>query len=387
MGSKYLSLEGLFMTPLNANTGLAYSVNGPQSNSYDQNDSALPANAQHAGGIFRSRATEDLQHSLAVGARAASPVLPAHNYMNPPLGGSGTDNPSAVRFTIGSDDESSDDDASPLSSLSSGPGSEPGGLMGLEQTLESLLLVKEADSAEGAVGGCVYGGGELILEESLTSSLNELASLFSAGKGGKDKAVESVRKELGQTIADSFTTARLEELHTIACRLESWQKTNCRLLEKCKVNPFDTYIPDLNTRGMVPIKFDDLINGMVNTGVMSGLGEGLDKIDSYLGGCDVTMLRHRHRLCTDMSKEVHKPILSFSFYQENLLDSQSPDLLFDGEELPDFTYLLDGDKNKDWNHLARELDAYFQPVFQALVEVGGAIPEDTLEEYFKSVVD
>ncbi|MGI2027399.1 hypothetical protein [Endozoicomonas acroporae] len=373
------------MTPPNANTGLANSVNGPLSNSYDQNDSALPANAQHTGGIFRSRATEDLQHSLAVGARAASAVLPAHNYMNPPLGG--TDSPSVARFTIGSDDESSDDDASPLSSLSSGPGPEPGGIMGLEQTLESLLLVKDADSAEGAVGGCVYCGGELILEESLTSSLNELASLSSAGKGASDKAVESVRKELGETIADSFTTARLEELHTIACRLESWQKTNCRLLEKCKVNPFDTYIPDFTTRGMVPIKFDDLINGIINTGVMPDLGKGLDKIDRYLGGCDVTMIRHRHRLCTDMSKDVHQPMLSLSFYQENILDSQFPDELFDGEELPDFTYLLDGDKSTDWNHLARELDAYLQPVFQALVEVGGAIPEDTLEEYFKSVVD
>ncbi|WBA86449.1 hypothetical protein [Endozoicomonas sp. GU-1] len=373
------------MTPPSANTGLANSVNGPLSNSYDQNDSALPANAQHAGGIFRSRATEDLQHSPAVGARTVSAVLPVQNYMNPALGE--TDNPSVVRFTVGSDDEQSDDDASPLSSLSSGPGSEPDCFIGLEQTLESLLLVKEADSTEGAVGGCAYCGGEQILEESLTSSLNELASISSAGKGASDKAVESVRKELGETIADSFTTARLEELHTIACRLELWQKMNCRLLEKCKVNSFDTYIPDLTTRGMVPIKFDDLINGIINTGVMSDLGKGLDKIDSYLRGCDVTMLRHRHRLCTDMSKDVHQPILSFSFYQENILDSQFPDELFDGEELPDFTYLLDGDKSTDWNHLARELDAYLQPVFQALVEVGGAIPEDTLEEYFKSVVD
>ncbi|WP_163373208.1 hypothetical protein [Endozoicomonas acroporae] len=312
-------------------------------------------------------------------------VLPAHNYMNPALGG--TDNPSVVRFTVGSDDESSDEDASPLSSLSSGPGSELGGFMGLEQTLESLLLVKEADSTEGAVGGCVHGGGELILEESLTSSLNELASISSAGKGGKDKAVESVRKELGETIADSFTTARLEELHTIACRIESWQKTNCRLLEKCKVNPLDTYIPDLTTRGMVPIKFDDLINGIINTAVMSDLGKGLDKIDSYLSGCDVTMLRHRHRLCTDMSKELHQPILALSFYQENVLASEYPEELFDGDELPDFTYLLDGDKNKDWNHLAHELDAYFQPVFQELGEVGGGVPAGTLEEYFQSVVD
>ncbi|WP_422467914.1 hypothetical protein [Endozoicomonas sp. ALC013] len=252
--------------------------------------------------------------------------------------------------------------------------------------LKSLLLVKDADSTEGAAGGCAYRGGELILEESLTSSLNELASISSAGKGASDKAVESVRKELGETIADYFTTARLEELHTIACRLESWQKTNCRLLEKCKVNSFDTYIPDLTTRGMVPIKFDDLINGIINTGVMSDLGKGLDKIDSYLRGCDVTMLRHSHRLCTDMSKDVHQPILSFSFYQENILDSQFPDEFFDGEELPDFTYLLDGDKNKDWNHLAHELDAYFQPVFQELGEVGGG-PAGTLEEYFQSVVD
>ncbi|WP_422490883.1 hypothetical protein [Endozoicomonas sp. ALE010] len=305
--------------------------------------------------------------------------------MNPALGG--TDNPSVVKFTVGSDDESSDDDASPLSSLSSGPGSEPDCFMELEQMLKSLLLVKDADSTEGAAGGCAYRGGELILEESLTSSLNELASISSAGKGASDKAVESVRKELGETIADYFTTARLEELHTIACRLESWQKTNCRLLEKCKVNSFDTYIPDLTTRGMVPIKFDDLINGIINTGVMSDLGKGLDKIDSYLRGCDVTMLRHSHRLCTDMSKDVHQPILSFSFYQENILDSQFPDEFFDGEELPDFTYLLDGDKNKDWNHLAHELDAYFQPVFQELGEVGGGGPAGTLEEYFQSVVD
>ncbi len=364
------------------NTGLAAYANGITSNGYDQDDYALPVDTQYAGGTFRSRAPEDHQRSLAVGARASSVVLPAYNYMNPPSGGSGTDNPSVVRFTIGSDDENSDDEPSPLSSLSSGPGSEPGDLMGLEQTLESLL-VGEAGSTEGAVGGYLCEREQIL--KALTLSLNKLASLSSSGKGGNDKAVDNAREKLGQMITNSITTARLKDWHEIACGIQSWQKTNCKLLEKYGVNPDEPKIPDLITRGMVPIKFDDFINGIANTGVMPNLGEGLEKIGTYLDGHDVTMLEHL--FCTDMSKEVHMPLLSFSFYRENLLDSQYPDDLLDGDELPDFTYLLDGDKNKDLNHLARELDAYFQPVFQAVREDGGSVPADTLEEYFQSVFD
>lgn len=383
MGNNYLSLQGLIMNLPSVTTGSAVFFNGIKSNGQDQDDSTLPANTQHAGGTFRSRAPEDQQRSLPVGNRASSAVLAAHNYMNPQPDGSETGHSSMARFTVGSDDENSDDNYSPLSSLSSNPGSEPADLRGLEQALENLA-VERSGSTEGAVGGRPYGYNQIL--ENLTLKLNKLASLSSPGRGGDDKAVDNARKKLGQMITDSITTARVEDWHEVACGIQSWQKANGSLLKKCGVKPSDPEIPDLIAQAMVPIKFDDFITGIANTGVMTDLSEGVWQIDTYLNGYDVT-IQGLPSFCTDMGKEVHMPLLSLSFYRENVLASRYPGDLLDGDELPDFTYLLDGNKNKDWNHLARELDAYFQPIFQWVREAGGSVPAGTLEEHLKSVSD
>ncbi|WP_257264517.1 hypothetical protein [Endozoicomonas sp. ONNA2] len=338
------------------NGGLPGSVYGVQTNGDDSDDSAMSESVLHAGGIFRSSTPED-QQRCPVGARVPGAVTHVANYMNPPLGESGTDKPSVVKFIIGSDDESSDDDGSSLSSGSS----EPGNLTGLEQSLQSLL-VEGAYFPEGA--GVQRG---LITVEAIKSSLNELASLSSSQQGGKDMA--NAREKLGQMITNAITTDDLAELPDIAGKIQAWLKTNGTLLNKYGVKPVDPKIPDFSTGAMVQIKFEDYINGIANTGVMSEPSKGVEKINTYLQNHGISI--HGYSLCTDMR---NMPMVSLSFYRQNAMCPA------DGEDFPDFTYLLDGDKNKDWHHLARELDAYFQPIFAS---EGGSVPAGTFEEYFR----
>ncbi|WP_419831509.1 hypothetical protein [Endozoicomonas atrinae] len=360
------------MNQLNGYVGAA-SANGIQHNGQDQDDSDLSESADNAGGVFRSSTPEDGGNQQPVANRSPNVYMTTATYMSQERAESDADEPSAPGHAVGSDQEIFDSDASDLSSYVSNAdnsGLEQTEISDLEQTLKGLTV-----NESGVAQECYCGRDQIL--EALSSGLRKLDSLSATANSDEDIAeYDKAREELNRMVSDSLnfiSTNRFEELNEIARGIQSWQEENCTSLEGHNFKPCDFKIPDLITGAGVQVKFGHVINGIANTGVMLDLGGGVEKVHTYLDGYDVVM--DGYSLCTDMREEVCMPLLTLSFTGGHT------------KELPDFSFLLDGNENSSWKHLAREMDGYLKPVFQGVLEAGGSVPAGTLEEYFQSVFD